>query len=336
MTTVPTYDGYRPEGRFLWDFWLAETDDEYHLFHLQAPLDSDPGTRHDRASIGHAVSTDLVNWEARGTALDSSAEAGAWDDLALWTGCALEHEGKQYLFYTARTTSDDEGGVRGHTQRIGFATSEDDNLADWERHPGNPVLTADHRWYVDRANSADGTVPWRDPSVVRDPESGDFYAFVTARDRRGEPGSRGCIARARSSNLSDWEVLPPASSPGIFRDMEVPSLHRHDGRWYMLYSVQAAWYDDADLEPESGVRYLVADSLSDEFVRPDGDDLLIGTDSGQYTGRIYEGPDGDDVFMTWNNGGELGFDNGERPFSMARPRKVVYDERGCMSLARTN
>ncbi len=36
-------------------------------------------------------------------------------------------------------------GERGLIQRIGLATSDD--LIHWTKHPANPVLEADERWY---------------------------------------------------------------------------------------------------------------------------------------------------------------------------------------------
>ena len=49
---------------WVWDFWLAEDHDTYHLFFLHASRAlHDPDRRHLRAAIGHAVSTDLIHWE---------------------------------------------------------------------------------------------------------------------------------------------------------------------------------------------------------------------------------------------------------------------------------
>ncbi|MFC7155824.1 glycoside hydrolase family 68 protein [Halomarina halobia] len=319
--------GYCPPDRVIWDFWVSEVDGTYHLFHLQAPAGTEPSERHHCSSVGHAVSTDLREWTDRGTILEPSADRAAWDSLALWTGWTLERDGRHYLFYTGRSRRDPDG----HTQRIGVATSTD--LRTWKPHPANPVLPPDDR-YAGREETVDGTVPWRDPCIVRDPESGTFYAFVTARDPDRPPGRRGCIARARSADLVEWEVLPPAASPGRYREMEVPSLHRRDGRWYLLFSVQASWYADhvpAD-DRQTGVRYLVADALDGDFAPPETDDLLLGSDSRQYTGRVVPDPDGRDVFLTWNAGPELGHPDAPNPYSLAPPRDLRYGERGGLGL----
>ena len=76
----------RLPDKWVWDFWLARSDGEHHIFYLQAPrsLESPP-RRHHHASIGHAVSRDLATWRVLPDALHPGP-AGSWDDLATWTG----------------------------------------------------------------------------------------------------------------------------------------------------------------------------------------------------------------------------------------------------------
>lgn len=333
VDTADDAPGYRPEGLYLWDFWVLPADGEYHLFHLEAPRELPPAERHHHARVGHAVSTDLTDWERVGVALDAADDPEAWDSKSLWTGWALTHEGTHYLFYTGRRES--EGG---HTQRVGVATSED--LRTWERHPANPILTADEGRYAGRDVSCDGTVAWRDPCVIRDPEpdSGDWLAFVTARDRERPRGERGCVARARSPDLIDWTVEEPALSPGRFRDVEVPSLHERDGRWYMLFAVQAPWYASdyaATLDPagpQTGVLYATADAPAGEWTQRE--EPLLGTESGQYTGRVVRTAAGDDVFLTWHLGSELGGARTPASYSMAAPRRFTYGDDGSLGLTK--
>ena len=66
---------------WVWDFWFADDGERYHLFFLYASRAlHDPHARHYRASIGHAVSTDLRNWERVADALVRIAEGAASDD----------------------------------------------------------------------------------------------------------------------------------------------------------------------------------------------------------------------------------------------------------------
>ena len=70
----PKEEGYAPKDRFLWDSWVlkdkdAEGKDKYRLYHLDAPKDPDPDTRHHVAQVRTAVSDDLIHWKDEGMAL---------------------------------------------------------------------------------------------------------------------------------------------------------------------------------------------------------------------------------------------------------------------------
>jgi len=209
---------YQPEDMLVWDFWLAprrSSDEPYHLFHLQAPRSlPDPRDRHWVASVGHAVSCDLVDWEPRSNAFEHGP-SGSWDDKAIWTGSIFDHDGTYHFFYTALSHAEE-----GHQQRIGLATSTD--LETWERHPANPILEADPRYYrkLDPA-------PWdweacRDPWVVADPEHGGFLMFYTATGLDRDHAEAGVIGAARSANLIDWEAIPPVTEPAKHLELAVP------------------------------------------------------------------------------------------------------------------
>ena len=106
---------YVPKDRYVWDFWVVSHEGRYHLFHLQAPRDlPDPELRHGLASVGHAVSTDLIHWKNLGTAL-GPGPAGEWDDRAIWTGSVVEKDGLFYMFYTGtcRAVWLKRGGSKG-------------------------------------------------------------------------------------------------------------------------------------------------------------------------------------------------------------------------------
>ena len=47
----------RLDDFYVWDSWVADDGDLYHLFFLQAPRSlGDPGMRHLSATVGHATS----------------------------------------------------------------------------------------------------------------------------------------------------------------------------------------------------------------------------------------------------------------------------------------
>ena len=79
----------RLDDHWVWDSWLVEDGADYHLFFLRASRAlHDPYRRHRRAAVGHAVSSDLRNWQLLPDAL-VHADVLAWDDLATWTGSVV-------------------------------------------------------------------------------------------------------------------------------------------------------------------------------------------------------------------------------------------------------
>lgn len=287
----------RLPDKWLWDFWLAQDEPDYHLFYLQASRSLEKHElRHWNVSIGHAVSQDLRNWHVLPDALHpNTLDMDAWDDYTTWTGSIIGHKGLWYLFYTGGRRTE-----RGLIQRIGLATSTD--LIDWHRYPQNPVIVLDPTWYelLDLGRWHDQS--WRDPWVFQHPDTGGFHAFVTARVNYGPTDGRGVIGHARSSDLLHWEVLPPVTDPGEFGEMEVPQLVRIRGRYYLILCGRARFHSAArlrrtGLEPVTGTHFLVSDDPLGPF-RFLTDEFLVGDRTGTlYSGKVVRGPGDEVLFM---------------------------------------
>jgi len=279
---------YVPKDRYVWDFWVVSHEGRYHLFHLQAPRDlPDPELRHGLASVGHAVSTDLIHWKNLGTAL-GPGPAGEWDDRAIWTGSVVEKDGLFYMFYTGTCRA--EGGK---IQRIGFATSRD--LVNWEKYPGNPVLEADLARYESAEDSPFEELAWRDPYVIR--WGGAYVALITARRNRGDLQRRGCIATAVSEDLRRWRVGDPLGIPGGFAQMEVPQLIFHEGRAYLLFSAEAGWVAEGVCPKATGTFYAVAPQPFGPYSAPTA--LLADSHASFYAAKLIRTFQGDWVALTW-------------------------------------
>jgi beta-fructofuranosidase len=284
----------RLPDKWVWDFWLAQDGPDYHVFYLQAPRSlGDPDLRHWHASVGHAVSPDLRNWRILPDALHPGP-AGEWDDYATWTGCVVQHAGTWYLFYTGCNRAE-----KGLVQRIGLATSAD--LIRWQKHPENPLITADPRWYELLDQGLWHDQAWRDPWVFQPSQNGTagaFHALITARANHGLPDGRGVIAHARSDDLIHWDVLPPVTEPGDFGHLEVPQLAEIGDRYYLLFCTGSDMHSSArrqrtGLQPVTGIHYLVANTPLGPF-RFTNDQFLIGDAIGSlYAGKLVAGPDGE-------------------------------------------
>lgn len=296
----------RLPGKWLWDFWLAQDNGRHHVFYLQAPCSlGRPALRHHHASVGHAVSTDLRSWRVLPDALHPGAP-GSWDDLAIWTGSAIRQGNHWSMLYTGVNRA--EGGL---IQRIGLALSSD--LLHWEKHPANPVLEADPRWYelLDLDRWRDQS--WRDPWLFRHPDDGSFHVLITARSRTGAPGSAGVVGHARSPDLVQWTVLPPLTAPGRFAQAEVPQLVNMNGHYQLLVSCLAE--DHASDPPtgpgtpsQTGTFVFSAASMFGPYTFTGGPIASPGGPLGPlYAGKLVQADDGAWYFMAFRGDGDRSF-----------------------------
>jgi beta-fructofuranosidase len=279
---------------WIWDFWLADDGDRYHLFFLFASRAlQDERRRHRRASIGHAISDDLRNWVQVGDAL-TAADGPAFDDLATWTGSIVRgHDERWWLFYTGATLVD--GKLR---QTIGAATSAD--LEVWRREPASPLVAADDRWYERLGDGSWYEEAWRDPWVLADPGGDGWHMLITARANQGPADDRGVIGHAHSPDLRRWEVRPPLSKPGSgFGHIEVPQVASVDGQLVLLFSCLDPQLSAARRASGTtgGIFYVPTDSPTGPFdiaaARPLTDDAL-------YCGRLIHGPSGQPVLLAFH------------------------------------
>jgi beta-fructofuranosidase len=271
------------DDRWIWDFWLIDDGPDHHLFYLQAPRSlGDPERRHRAATIGHAVSKDLMNWELLPDAL-GPGPPGAWDDVAPWTGSIVRWSDRWLLFYTG-TSSTDEGRI----QRIGLA--ESDNLITWERGDDGPVIVADHDTYERFGDSDWFDESWRDPWILTDPARSEKFALICARANSGPSDQRGAIAVARSTDLRQWTVQPPAYAPGLFAQMEVPQAICLNGRWYLLFCTPA-WshsYRWRSGRPAlTTTYYVIGTSPTGPYTTPPRSLAPPGDDRVHYAGKLH-------------------------------------------------
>ena len=214
----------RLPDEWIWDSWVVDDGETYHLFFLKAPRSlGDTDLRHEAATIGHATSTDLTGWTYHGDALRPATTG--WDDLALWTGSVARGADAVWrLYYTALST-------RGHgvfDQRIGLAESDD--LHTWHRVGTEPVLEADPRWYKTLDGAGPASETWRDPFVFADPGGDGWHMLVTARDRDAPRHHDGVVAHARSHDMRTWEPGPPVAGPAGFGQVEVAQVRVVEGQ----------------------------------------------------------------------------------------------------------
>ncbi|HYI50060.1 MAG TPA: family 43 glycosylhydrolase [Microbacterium sp.] len=287
-------------GSWVWDFWFADDGERYHLYFLYASRAlHDPDARHYRASIGHAVSTDLVQWSQVADALVRS-DAPAFDDLATWTGSTVRHpDGTWFLFYTGSSLA--PGGK--NVQRIGYATSHDGET--WTKSSG-PVLEAAGPWYETLASGAWHDEAFRDPWVFADPDGDGWHMLITARAPHGPIAGRGVIGHAWSADLRAWELREPLTAPSIdgFGQLEVTQVEVVDGRPVLIFSCLAEHATASRRGQGGGTWAVPAESLLGPF---DVDAAYPLTDERLYVGRLLQRrTDGQWMLFAFRNADESG------------------------------
>lgn len=280
------------EDFWIWDSWYVEHEGRHHAFYLKAPRSlGNPDLRHANAVIGHSISADLVNWTALPDALTpSSADSGEalFDDLAVWTGSIVRHDGLWHLFFTGV-----DRAAHTSVQRIGHATSVD--LVSWQRVAASPVTCADARWYSTAAEAPAFDEPWRDPWVFQSETDGLWHMLVTARERAA-PGreTAGSVGHCTSPDLVNWEVCEPLSEGSGFKQVEVVQVLEVHGRHVIVFCAAAADVIDARIEAATGTYSAPADGPLGpfHFARAEPIHAL-----GIYAGRIVPLSDGQPVLL---------------------------------------
>lgn len=276
---------YAPPGVYLWDTWFMPQQDQVHCFHLVSPElrpDADSHGR-DWRWIGHAVSHDLVSWETLSPALGPD-ETNPQDNGQPWTGCALWHAGRGYLFYTMHPL----GGML-EEDRIGLATSADG--IHWQRWPSNPVITPDERWYATLQGPVPGSQRCRDLSIIADPEGGWFGFYAARLNERGELPELNCVACVHTDDLVHWQHRPPAFTPRKYCTSEVTEVFRLDGRYYLTLLTGHNYGNRGlfrDPYVTTGTIYAVSERPEGPYEEPTNNILLGANQFGPLSARTVE------------------------------------------------
>jgi beta-fructofuranosidase len=311
---------------WVWDFWLADDGEAFHLFYLHAPRSlRNPDLRHRNARIGHAVSRDLREWRDHGLAFPAG-EPGSFDGSATWTGSVVRGgDGLWRMYYTgSRFLAPDSNA---NIETIGLAVSAD--LFTWTKRDG-PVCTADSRWYETLGSSSWPEEAWRDPWVFPDADGRTWHMLITARANSGDEMDRGVVGHATSTDMETWQVGPPLSATGAgFAHLEVLQAVTIEGRHYAVFCCDSPRLGGKRQGMAGGNWSMGVDSPVGPY-HPENAQLLTGEEF--YAGRLVR-----DRAGRWNLMGFMNAMPGEQ-FSggVSDPMEIVVDiATGTLSLAGT-
>lgn len=183
---------------------------KYHLFYQYFPYGPMWGTMH----WGHAVSEDLVRWEHGDIALFPTK---GYDRNGVFSGSALEKDGKLYLYYSAVRYLEEDAENIHHAPHDRYETSQavlvsEDGVKfdNWkEKSQIIPVC---------RNEETANAVHTRDPKVWK--ENGRYYMVLGSTYREQ-------VGRAvfyRSENGVDWEYANQLRDGQFGRILECPDV----------------------------------------------------------------------------------------------------------------
>ena len=216
---------FRLDGHDIGDAWFYAAD-ALHMYFLTKPEGSTAGW-----DIGHAATSDMVGWEFLGLAM-TRGTPGSWDDKSLATGSVVLRDGRSWMAYTGHKIDEPL-----FVQRVGMAVSDD--LVRWEKLPENPTSEADPAYYELVSTGQRTLTHWRDPFLLDTGE--DVVQYVCARNTDGDISSRDTVGLARSTDVRNWETLPPLEHDPIAEEMEVPHVYAIAGRYYLVFCAHAQW-----------------------------------------------------------------------------------------------
>lgn len=229
-------------GDFIrWDPWILKDDDVYRMFYLVGAKDTE--VFWSTGQIHGAISSDLRQWQDLGVILQPDP-AIAWESGRMLAGCAYKEDGVYYLFYSAAG----EGEPALFYEEIGLATSKDG--LNWQRYSSHPQnlffnLEDRDRWY---GKFKERFFFWRDPYIIKDPNTSKYYMVISSYLKAGIGISRGCIGLAVADKITGpYEVLPPIAAPVVnekvdetekwpFYEMERPQVIYKEGKYNLFFS----------------------------------------------------------------------------------------------------
>ena len=188
---------------------------KYHLFYQHFPYAPVWGTMH----WGHAVSDDLIHWEHQAVALFPTKE---YDQNGVFSGSALEVDGKLYLYYSAvKYLEKDRENIhmaindQFETSQAMIISEDGYHFDNWkEKKQIIPVNKDDNQAHP---------IHTRDPKVWKE---GETYYMVLGSTYKEEAGR---IVFYTSSDGKNWNFVSQTTDKKFGRIVECPDIFQING-----------------------------------------------------------------------------------------------------------
>ncbi len=249
-------DNYRPSFHFTPPSnWLNDPnglvyfDGEYHLFYQYHPHNSVWGPMH----WGHAVSTDMVNWQHLPIALYPDEHGMIYSGSAVvdWNNSAGFGEKALVAIFTYN---------KDHleTQNLAFST---DKGRTWTKYAGNPVIP--HPEHL--KDFRDPKVFWHEDHWVMCLAAGDTILFYTSANLKQWDQS-GSFGGGYGSTDGVWET------PDLF---QLPVINASDSSWVLIVGV-----GNGGPAGGSATQYFIGNFDGRNFISENSSDTILWADHG--------------------------------------------------------
>ena len=187
---------------------------KYHLFYQHFPYAPMWGTMH----WGHAVSEDLVHWNHEKIALFPTKN---YDRNGVFSGSAIEKDGKMYLYYTANR----------------YLKEQDENIhqADGEYEESQAMIISEDGFHFDNWNGKKQIIPVIDDDEIadsmdtRDPKvwkENDIYYMILGSTYKHKAGR---VILYFSKDGINWSYLSQCRKENYGYVIECPDMFKVDG-----------------------------------------------------------------------------------------------------------
>lgn len=293
------------EGYRTWDPWIFKDDDIYRVFYLIGHNSVTPFW--NAGEIASAISKDLKIWEFLGICLKPNPD-NHWESGRILAGNIYKENGIYYLFYSASPSQ-----PLILQEEIGLASSSDG--IHWLRKSSIFLGENGNFYGSSRPNSTLQHRQWRDPYILKDPQTSKYYMFTSASAQEGDFNYRGCVGLSVADKIDGpYEALPPAVYPklqnkneGIYYELERPQVIYKNNKYYLFFScwqhtLNPKWLEELSEEriTDSSLYCYVSDKVTGPYKPINPKPVVIGSEyTGLYGTNLMLGTDGQFFAYGW-------------------------------------
>lgn len=317
--------GYEDEFRQKWHLmppsgWMNDPNGlcyfngKYHVFYQHHPMNPEGG---GPISWGHFSSENWICWQQEEEAM---LPIFPWDSHGVFSGSAIEKDGKLYLFYTGNVEhpGDYDYIYAGREHNVAVAISLDGiHIAEEKLILTNEDYPEDMSCHV------------RDPKVFQYEDR--YYMVLGGRTVQDE----GIVLLFESPDLLEWKNINRLTLPEKFGYMwECPDLFELEGQWFLSFSPQGV---PKDVHDHSNVYSCGYTPLYGDFRGKCSLGTYQEADFGfdYYAAQSFVTPDGRRVCYGWMGMPDTPYDNPtiDRGWNhcLTAPRQIsLQNDRLCM------